>query len=899
MMSRRQRIFYALFLSAITLFAFVALLNGLTARELTLHAFGQEVVFLEPAGFSVLSLLVFVFGFLRFSLARLSRTRSVIAASARALAIAFVAAALARPITRTETSHVHAVIAIDVSESMSAASLERARKFALNARAAQGEHDLDVLTFANSVRRQTTDALEAGPLKHSAQRDRTDIEGALASALSFLSPNAVRKVVLLSDGRATHGDFSRAAEQVRAQGAILDFLDLGKTTERDVAITSIGLPNDAKAGEPFRVNVKLRATDASKVRVRLRQNDVMNSPEGLRELELSPGITDLQFRTIAYAPGIVRYDAAIEVEAGDHFSQNDSFAASTLVRGKPQVLYVEGELNQSRPFAELLRASGFDVDVRSASGMPTSLPELSSFDFLVLSNVPAEALSLNGVNALESFVQRGGGFLMAGGEQGFGLGGYRGTKMESLLPVRLDTERRRDQPTLALALVIDKSGSMSGQKIELAKEAARATADLLGPDDYLGVIGFDAQPNRVVRLQTAENRLALSKGIGRMLAGGGTAIFPALDAAYQDLAAIRARLKHVILLTDGQTQEEGLPVLVQNMQVDGITVSTIGLGDDVNRSLLEELARLGGGRSYLTSDPNSIPRLFMKETHAVSRSAAVEDYVAAHVTSPADFLRGIAIEGAPFLRGYVATRARPLPAQVVLSSDLGEPLLARVHLGLGWSLAWTSDLTPRWSSEWLRWRQASTFWAQLVREHMRQEEDDVLPIRTEREGDVLIASIDALDADERFVHDLQGTLELERSERGSETERASLREVAPGRYEARIKLSALGSYTLRASLVGEDGTRLSARGNFSHPFPAEYEGVGVAREALLAAASVSGGAELGRAEQIFDAGPRRVRAQHERWSLFVWLSVAAFLADLLARRARWPRSNAVTAPSVK
>ncbi len=888
MTTRQKRIIYALILCAATLASAAIIVRTLNDRDLTVHALGHELSFLEPAGFGVLALLLPVVAFLPFSLARLSRPRTVIAALARALAIAFVAAALARPTVRTETSHIHTVLAIDVSASMSDAALERARAFALGALAARKGHDLDILTFANATQQLSHDALRAGLLQRPLQRDQTDIEGALASALSLLPQAAIRKVVLLSDGRDTAGDLARAAEQLRTRDVSLDFVDLGKTADPDVAIIGVSLPADAKAGEPFRVQVTLRASEAAKVRVRLDQNDVANAPEGMRDLELAEGTTEVTFRSIAYAPGVVRYNAKIENSGPDRFSQNDTFAASTHVRGKPQVLYVEGELTQSRPFAELLRASGFDVDVRGASGIPTTARELAAFDFFILSNVPAEAVSLNAVNAIEQFMQVGGGFLMAGGEQGFGLGGYRGTKLEGLLPVRLDTERRRDQPTLALALVIDKSGSMSGQKIELAKEAARATADLLGPDDYLGVIGFDAQPNRVVRLQTAENRLALAKGIGRMLAGGGTAIFPALDAAYQDLAAIRARLKHVILLTDGQTQEEGLPVLVQNMQVDGITVSTIGLGDDVNRSLLEELARLGGGRSYLTNDPNSIPRLFMKETHAVSRSAAVEDYVAANVTSPADFLRGIAIESAPFLRGYVATRARPSPAQVVLMSDLAEPLLARMHVGLGWSVAWTSDLTPRWSSEWLRWKQASAFWAQLVREHMRGEEEDALSIRTERQGDWLIATVDALDAEERFIHDLEGVLEARPSERAGETLRAPLREVAPGRYEARVHLTQLGSYTLRAAL-SNNSTKLAARGNFSLPFPAEYSGFGVARATLQMAATLGAGHELKDGAQVFDPGARRVRAQHERWPTFVWLAMAAFLLDLVARRARWPR----------
>ena len=119
--------------------------------------------------------------------------------------------------------------------------------------------------------------------------------------------------------------------------------------------------------------------------------------------------------------------------------------------------------------------------------------------------MPAERLGVEQMDALERYVRDlGGGFMFAGGAQSFGLGGYQGTRIESLLPVWMDSERRRDEHSLALALVIDCSGSMSGQKIELAKDAAKATAELLGPDDSLGVVGFSGEPERVVRLQSAQ-----------------------------------------------------------------------------------------------------------------------------------------------------------------------------------------------------------------------------------------------------------------------------------------------------------------------------------------------------------------------------------------------------------
>ncbi len=850
----------------------------------------REVTLLEPRALMVLALLPWVLWALSWSLASLSRARMFTSCVLRMVGITAIAIALARPITRSDATRVSNVFVVDVSDSISDQALRAVGARIDAALRARADNNVQLVTFAKSAHVVPITRDKKTLLRRHSDGSGSNISGAISLALALFPPDHLRQLVLASDGLETHGDALATVSWVNAsQATILTALPEA-ALPAEVAIDDIVLPPTLKAGEPFRLRVRLRSTSNSKGTLRILQNGAPNGLEATRSITLPAGESDVELRSVAYVPGPLTYRVELTPQGTDRFAQNNQFERTVEVTGKPRVLYLEGSREHSSAFAELLRKAGFDVDVRGAEGAPTDAAALSGVDFYVLSNVPHDALSLRAVDTIERFVEAGGGFLMAGGDASFGLGGYRNTRMESILPVRLDTERRRDQPTLALALVIDKSGSMSGQKIELAKEAARATADLLGPDDYLGVIGFDAVPTRVVRLQTASNRLGLMKGIGKIASGGGTAIFPALDAAYQDLAAVRARLKHVILLTDGQTQEEGIPTLVQSMHVDGITVSTIGLGDDTNRALLEEAARLGGGRAYFTTDPHNIPRLFMRETNAVARSSAVEDYVAARIVSQADFLKGIPIDSAPYLRGYVATRARPLPAQVVLESDLGEPLLARMRVGLGWSLAWTSDLSPRWSADWFRWRSMGPLWSQLIREHMPKRSDQVMRIQTSRQGDTLIAALDALDSNERFVHELSGELSLRTQNTKDKTtaeQRAPLREVAPGRYEARFELSSYGSFVLRGTLLRDGRPVLSGVGSYSQPFPTEYASLAPDQDLLARLAAATGGGPAPRAEALFDPRGRRVDAQTERWPLALWVAVLAFLLDLSARRLRW------------
>ena len=133
--------------------------------------------------------------------------------------------------------------------------------------------------------------------------------------------------------------------------------------------------------------------------------------------------------------------------------------------------------------------------MRAPAAFPASLRELERYDFVVVSDVPAEALGPAAQDLIERYVRDlGGGFLFAGGEAGYGLGGWAHTTIERLLPVRMDAERRKEMPGVAMALVIDRSGSMTGLPMEMAKAACNATLGALQPDDLIEVIAFDSTP---------------------------------------------------------------------------------------------------------------------------------------------------------------------------------------------------------------------------------------------------------------------------------------------------------------------------------------------------------------------------------------------------------------------
>ncbi|MDH5493330.1 MAG: VWA domain-containing protein, partial [Myxococcales bacterium] len=733
---------------------------------------GEHWELLSPRRLLGLAVLpIFVFG-ASLSLADLPRAQRWLGVILRSALAATLVLALARPARTTDATRISTVFLVDVSESVQDAALEDAWAIVRAAHLARGDNDVQLISFARDARAiplasEPSEAEAAGsPIaRHLVPEDAgaaTNLSAALQLAYGLFPPSHLKRAVLISDGGQTQGDLLAEAERASRFGVEIHYHPYRRGSPPEVAIRSLDLPDRLEVGQPFPVRARIFSSQPGSARVRLYQGETLNGLDGVRDITLEAGENEIELRSIVRVAGPVTYRMELRPEGEDRFAANNDFETTVVVPGRPAVLYVEGARGRGGYLARALAAGDFDVDVRGPRAIPTSIRELERFDFFILSDVPADEVSMTQMDVIERYVRDlGGGFLMAGGERSFGLGGWQGTRMERLLPVRMDAERRRDQPTLALALVIDKSGSMNGQKIELAKEAARATAEMLGADDHIAVIGFDSTPRRIVQMQSARNRLRIVRDIGRLSAGGGTAIFPALDMAYQDLAVTRARIKHVILLTDGQAPEQGIPELVQVMRAEGITVSSVGLGGDVNRALLQSIASGGGGRAYFTADPHNIPRIFMRETSTVARSSAVEEYFQPIVAQRADFLRGLEIGRSPFLHGYVATRAKPAPAQMVLVSDLGEPILARWRLGLGWSMAWTSDVKSRWASEWLRWRGFSRFWSQLVREHMRQRRRQQLDMRAEVVGDRVHVQVEGVDREDRFMNGLDSTLTVE------------------------------------------------------------------------------------------------------------------------------------------
>jgi Ca-activated chloride channel family protein len=440
-------------------------------------------------------------------------------------------------------------------------------------------------------------------------------------------------------------------------------------------------------------------------------------------LVLRGGPQQIKLPARASAPGPVVFTATLDAGAlppeQNRSPANDRAAVVGEVRGRPRVLHL-GDADESSALPRALRSDHLQVDALAPEAAPASAEGLRPYDLVVLSDLPARRASGALQQAIAKYVSDGGGFIMVGGERAFGVGGWGGTVIEDILPVRFEGERQREQPTLALVLVIDKSGSMSSEdRLDLVKEAARATASTLDPGDELGVVAFDSRPYTLVRLQPAANRIRIAGDIRRLSAGGGTNALPALREAYLQLVGSKALVKHVILLSDGQSPEAGVNTLLGDMRDADITVSAVGVGAGAGKDFLARVAERGRGRYYFSQDGTDVPRIFSRETREVTRNAVVERDLYPRVAKRVQLLRGLDFDRAPGLMGIIPLKLKPL-AELILRTHTGDPLLVRGRRGLGRTVAFASDAQPRWAARWVAWEGFGKFWSQVARDTMRQ-----------------------------------------------------------------------------------------------------------------------------------------------------------------------------------
>lgn len=710
-------------------------------------------------------------------------------------------------------------------------------------------------------------------------RRGTNLDSALNAAIAALPPSRVPRIVLLSDGNATSGGSSLST--LADSGCPVDTVLLPVRSDPEVQLSTVQAPTQVRQGQPFYVEVVISSNQEAEGYVDLYRGDIQVGADNANKVKVKPGENRFRFRQSVEGKKQETFAARLRGFEDTLLDNNESSAIVYAV-GRPRVLFIDRDVDQTDSLRWALDEQSIDLEVRPPEGIPNTLSELQAYECLVLSNVPATLMSMRQMDLIRMYVQDlGGGFIMLGGDESFGLGGYYRTQVEEILPVRSNFEKEKEKPSLAMLLVIDKSGSMGGQPIELAKDAAKAAVELLGPKDSIGVIAFDGSPTMVAEIRSTDNKGMIVDQISSIEASGGTAIYPALVDAYNALLPVSARLKHIILLTDGHSSDGDFQGLAGDISAARMTLSTVALGGGAAQDLLEELADIGGGRYYFCDDPQTVPQVFAKETMEASKSAINELPFAPQLIRPTPVLEGIEMDLAPLLLGYVVTRPKPT-AEFILASEAGDPLLVWWRYGLGMSVAFTSDAKARWASEWLSWPDFGPFWAQVIRHAMRKDDSKGVYVDIQRQGEQAVVSLDAVDQNGQFIDNAASNLTVIDPKLGKQ--KLQLKQTAPGHYEAKLSTPDKGAYHLDLAQVQSGGEAQRVSRGLTVGYSDELKLLPPGIATLQQISRASGGHYGVEASAVGEPDERTAREPVPLWPWLLMAALVVFIADVAFRR---------------
>ena len=723
-------------------------------------------------------------------------------------------------------------------------------------------------------------AAEAGGAIPAANSDllASNPAAAVSVAAAFVPSGFIPRVVLLTDGNQTTGDLYSAAASA---GVPIWTVPLPGRDDPEVQVSEVVVPAEVREGEPFVVEVVVSSNHADEALVEVFRG-------GFRVLgerrTIVPGENRFRFEQTVDRDRLAMFRARISGLSSDTLLDNNSAAGLVSASGRPRVLLVDSEPERLEELSFALEDEGVLVDVRPLEGIPETLEALQNYELLAFSNVPATKVSLQQMELIRTWVQEfGGGFLMLGGEQSFGLGGYYRSAIEEVLPVRCDFEKEQEKPSLGMVLVLDRSGSMDGQKLEMARTAARSAVELLGERDQAAVVAFDDQTWVISEMQPAGNRGQISEQISRLQPGGGTSMYPAMELAAEMLNATTARLKHVILLTDGISNSGDFEGLAQRMAAARVTVSVVALGpeDATDSRLLRSIARIGRGRFYAAPDPAQVPRIFAKETMTAGKSAIEEEPFLPQIVRATRALADLELDTAPLLLGYVVTKPKA-GSEVILATEKGDPLLVWWRTGLGMSAAFTSDATSRWAAEWLTWPGYGKFWTQVMRQLMRRTPPGNLQLAVERRGLRTLLAVEAAELNGEFLNG--GEAEVVVTSPALATTRVPLQQTAPGRYEGELSTADSGAWNLDFT-IRRDGQPVAQQSRAIVTGEAdELRLRPVNTDLLRQVADASGGVFQPQPEDVYKVSSEQAERPRRLSPWLLALAALLLIPDTLLRR---------------
>ncbi|SKC45823.1 VWA domain-containing protein [Maledivibacter halophilus] len=641
------------------------------------------------------------------------------------------------------------------------------------------------------------DKIEKINLSSNINSNFTNIEEALDFAVNFFPEKTNKRLVLISDGRENMGNAVEKINKLRENKISLEIYPINTEKVKDVQLTSLGIPENIHNKNDIPVEIIIDSNfDGEGTFIFYGNNEEILK----KDLRVENGENVFKYSISLEDNERINYRGEIVFKEDKNYKNNKASGVLNI-GNRPESLII-GKDEDIKNLRGVLKSMDLNPIVYSSGEVPDNMNFLSQFNGIFLVNLHHDNISSEFEENLQKCVKNlGTGLVIIGGEESFALGEYKDTILEDILPLECDMKGNKKLPNTGLILIIDSSGSMEDEshgvkKIDMAKEASLRSIGILNENDYIGVLGFSDTLEWIVPFKSAEDKEKIKENILKLSSRGGTLILPALDEGINAFENAPVKIKHIILLSDGQGEKEGYENYINKMKEKSITLSTVGIGQDANIEVLKKLSKEAKGRNYFVKDFTSIPKIFAKETYlATKKYINNEEFTPIKVENTKYFN----YDQFPNLKGYVGTGIKE-GATLVLKSPLDDPILSHWQYGLGRVLVWTSDLNGRWSDSWIKWDKFQEKWSSIVgwifsRGKNKEMEIDLVKTRGKLE---IFAAHNNPKENSKFKIQVQGPKEFK--------ENILLNQISTGKYKGEFSLNEEGSYYVTAELIRDSET---------------------------------------------------------------------------------------------
>lgn len=841
--------------------------------------FGQYLMFARPAMLGLIVLAPWVWWMHFAGYAGLPKFRGMVSLFVRFCLLGLMVMVLAEPRAVRSRDVMSVVFALDDSDSIYSPDipLKYIMKAVQETRPKGKEDQAGLIIFGKTPACELSPSMSFPFEAFNSQVDRgaTNIEQALSYAGALLPEENQGKVVLFSDGVQTEGSLSRILDDLKSRGVAVDVYPINYSYQEEVWLERLDLPQGVKIGESYEAGILVKSLNDGEGKLILRENGNVIAEQ---PVEYKAGTNRYTVPITLRAAGYYEYTASIEVpKAQDSLKQNNTVMNYIFVEGEGKVLLVVDSAGDRRDWELLekaIREGERSVERVEGPDLARDATSLMPYDCIVFVNVPHDNFDVQQLQAVRDAVYNlGAGFVMVGGSNSFGPGGYHRTVIEDILPVTMDVSQKKVLPKGALAIILHTCEFPEGNT--WGKRITKQAIKVLGAQDEVGVLAYTQQgENWLFELTPAANYEQLVPLINGAVIGDMPSFENTMQMGLKGLMKSDAATRHMIIISDGDPQPP-TPRLIKDFIDAKISVSMVAVfphgGMEISK--MQSVAEVTGGRYYFPDDPNQLPAIFIKESKTLKRSMLQNKVFTPEVASDSPILKGI--DAIPELKGYVITTAKAYPSMSILvappdadDADSQDPILSVWQHGLGKAAAFTSDMSANWGENWQKWNHFQPFVKQLLTDVSRVKKDGHLRMSTHTSGG------DAVIVVEDF-HPEEGFLELNAKLAGpnQKTETVALKQVAPRRYQATVPLWGHGRY--HAIAQGVSGERKDlAFGGFIVPYSPEYLRFRSNMQTLQEIASRTGGRVL-TGDAVKDDIYRHGRApKRSSKPIFDWFLVA-------------------------